>query len=101
MASNLDFTENSINGKCLILLQETIGSLGCDCKIKIQYRRFCWDLFSIAISVLLRPDLKICWFTITQPGLQKTCGSKSCFDVHAWKKKKKKKNSHKYIINKD
>ena len=27
----------------------------------------------------LRPDLKICWFTVTLPGLQETCRSKFFF----------------------
>ena len=27
----------------------------------------------------VRPDLKICWFAVTQPGLQETCRSKKNF----------------------
>ena len=29
----------------------------------------------------IRPDLKICWFAVTQPVLQKTCRSKMFFDA--------------------
>ena len=43
------------------------------------------------------PDVKICWFAVTRPGLQETCGWKNCFDVHFWKKN----FCLKYIINKD
>ena len=25
----------------------------------------------------IRPDLKICWFAVTRPGLQEACGSKN------------------------
>ena len=43
---------------------------------------------------MIRPDLKICWFAVTRPGLQETCGSKkisSCSFL-------KKKFNHKYIV---
>ena len=31
----------------------------------------------------IRPDLKICWFAVTRPVLQETCGSKKSFDAHS------------------
>ena len=31
----------------------------------------------------LRPDLKICWFDVTQTGLQETCSSENVFDAHS------------------
>ena len=31
----------------------------------------------------LRPDLKICWFDVSQTGLQETCSSENVFDTHS------------------
>ena len=31
-------------------------------------------------SFTIRPGLKLCWFVVTQPGLQDTCGTKFFFD---------------------
>ena len=31
------------------------------------------------------PDIKICWFAVTQLGLQEAYRSKNCFDAHSWK----------------
>ena len=42
----------------------------------------------------LKSYLKICWFVVTQPGLQEICRSKKFFDACSWKKI----FGHKYII---
>ena len=52
------------------------------------------DCFFDRNDIIIRPDLKICWFALTRPGLQETYGSNIFFDAHSWKKC----FSHKYII---
>ena len=47
---------------------------------------------------LLRPDLKICWFAVTRPGLQETRESQNFFLMFIHEKKF---FNLKHIINKD
>ena len=53
MERNLNYTENSINGKGSILLLETLEFPGTYGKIKNQERGDCRDWYSIAASLLL------------------------------------------------
>ena len=41
------------------------------------------DCFFDRNDIIIRPDLKICWFAFTLPGLQETCGSNIFFDAHS------------------
>lgn len=54
MERNLNYKENSINGKGSVLLLETLGSPGTYFKIKNQERGDCRDSYSIDASLLLR-----------------------------------------------